>query len=126
MSAGESGSVLLEALVSTLVVAAALGATFTAVGAADHQRRQIDARRSALMIARSELAAVGAEIPLRPGRVGGVDGDFAWRIMIEPGQANALNGSLAGPPATITVAVSAASGGPDLVVLRTLRASASP
>jgi hypothetical protein len=122
---GERGSVLLEALVSTAIVAAVMATMLTAVSQADERRREIALRRAALMVARSELAAVGHEIPLRPGQLEGIDGDLAWRVAIEPGQANALNGALA-PPATVTVSVRAVSGGGDLATLRTLRVAAEP
>ena len=121
----EKGSVFLEALVATAIVAAVLATLFTTLSQADSRRREIDARRTALMIARSELAAVGAEIPLRPGQVAGVEGDFAWRVTIEPGHADALDGDLA-PPSTVTVAVRAADGGADLATLTTLRVAPAP
>lgn len=126
MSGRESGSVLLEALVSTAVVAAVLAAMFTAIGQSDAQRRQIDARRMALMIARSELAAVGSVLPLRPGRVEGAEGAFVWEVRIEPGRDDALDSSLAGPPFAVTVTVRAVAGGPDLATLRTQQLPAAP
>jgi general secretion pathway protein I len=123
---GERGSVLVEALVSTTIVAAAMAAMFTAVDESDGHRREIAARRMALMIARSELAAVGSAIPLRPGQVDGAEGDFVWRVRVEPGQADALDSSLVAPPSTVTVTVRAAAGGPDLAMLRTQLAAPSP
>jgi len=121
MRDSENGSVLLEALVSTAIVAAVLAAMFSAIAQWDQQRRQIDARRMALMIARSELAAVGSALPLTPGRAQGVEGAFVWTIAIEPGQDNALDSSLAGAVSTVTVSVRGAAGGPDLAVIRTQR-----
>ncbi|HZZ90155.1 MAG TPA: hypothetical protein VFE13_17635 [Caulobacteraceae bacterium] len=126
MSDAEDGSILLEALVSTAVVAAVLAAMFTAIGQWDQQRRQIDDRRTALMIARSQLAAVGSALPLTPGRLQGVEGDFVWSVGIEPGQANALDSSLAGSPSTVTVAVRRAAGGPSLALLRTQQLAGAP
>jgi type II secretory pathway pseudopilin PulG len=122
---GERGSVLLEALVSTAIVAAVMATMLTAVSQADQRRREVALRRAALMVARSELAAVGREIPLRPGQLEGIDGDLAWRVSIEPERANALNGALA-PPATVTVSVRAIAGGDNLATLRTLRVAPEP
>jgi hypothetical protein len=38
----------------------------------------------ATLVARSRLAALGAETPLEPGSATGVDGPFNWRIDVAP------------------------------------------
>ena len=121
----DRGSVLVEALVSTAIVAAVIATMLNTIREADARRTQIEARRYALMIARSELAAVGAEIPLQPGQVRGVEGDFVWSVRIEPGATDTLSGGLAPPPSIVSVDVRASSGGEPLASLRTLRVSPS-
>ena len=121
MSRNDHGSVFVEALVATAIVAAVLGLMFNAIEAAGARRHAIEIRRTALMIARSELAAVGTEIPVNPGEIEGVEGDFTWRVRIEPGRGAGLGQSLAGTPALVTVSVRTSSGGADLVALKSLR-----
>ena len=121
MMGDDRGSAFIEALVSTAIVAGVLATLFAAIDQAGARRRDIDARRTALLIARSEMAAVGGEIALTPGQVEGVQGDFRWRVRIDPDQAASLTTSLAGAPALVSVSVRPARGGEDLVTLRTLR-----
>ena len=126
MKRGERGSALVEALVATAIVAGVLGVTFETLGAADQRHKQVDQRRVALMIARSRLAMVGTEIPAAAGEIDGVEGDFSWRVRVEPTQSDTVAVSRVGPPALVSVAVRPSRGGNDLVVLKTLRLAAQP
>jgi hypothetical protein len=126
MMRSDSGSAFIEALVATAIVASVMAAMFGAIDQAGVRRHQIESRRTALLIARSELAAVGDEIPVTPGQIDGAQGDFLWRVRIEPGQPSGPAGSLAGAPALVRVSVRAAAGGDDLVVLKTLRLAPAP
>jgi|HubBroStandDraft_1064217.scaffolds.fasta_scaffold455284_2 hypothetical protein len=121
MTSRDSGTVFIEALVSTAVVAAVLAALFAALQSAALHHRQIAERRDALLVAQSELAAVGTAIPVTPGALEGVDGDMRWRVRIDPPIESPLAFSRAGAPSEVTVSVGLASGDTDLVVLRTLR-----
>jgi type II secretory pathway pseudopilin PulG len=125
MTRGDAGSVFIEALVATTIVAAVLGVTFESLAAADRRHRDIEQRREALMIARSELASVGAAVAVTPGDVEGVEGDFSWRIRIDAGPSETTVASRVGAPDLVTVSVRPLQGGPDMVVLRTLRLAAS-
>jgi type II secretory pathway pseudopilin PulG len=118
---GEAGSALVEALVATAVLAGVLGATFTALTAAQQRQAALDQRRTALMIARSRLAAVGLEVPAAPGDTEGVQGDFSWRVRIDPSQAETPAVSALGQPELVTVSVRALRGSADLAVLKSLR-----
>ena len=81
---GDAGSVLVEAMVAVAVIAMMLAVTYRAVGESVLRVRAAETSRVAVMIAQSRLAMVGAEIPLTPGDSTGVDGDFIWRVRIEP------------------------------------------
>jgi len=78
----------------------------------------------ALQVAQSELAAVGAEIPLSPGQTAGVSGDLVWRVDVSPynaeGQPNAAGGLW-----KVAVSVRPRAGGPDIATLQTLRLGAA-
>jgi type II secretory pathway pseudopilin PulG len=126
MRGGEAGSALVEALVATAIVAGVLGAMFESLSAADARRSAIDQRRTALMIARSRLAAIGSEIPVVPGEIDGVEGDFSWRVHVEPTQSDTVAVSRVGAPDLVTVAVRPSRGGNDLVTLKSLRLAAQP
>ncbi len=116
----EAGSVLVEAMVAVAIIAMMLAVTYRAVGESVLRSRAAEASRTAAMIAQSRLAAVGAEIPLTPGETTGVDGDFAWRVEIDPTNEDA---STMGHLLAVTASVSGRSGGTDRAVLRTLRLS---
>ena len=122
----EEGSVFLEALVSTTVAAAVLAALFGVIEASTLRREGLEARRAALMIARSELDAVGEELPIAPGQIEGVRADYRWRIEVEPPLQGSVGIGRAGAVYPVNVAVARARGGADLVVLRTLRLAAAP
>ncbi len=122
----EQGSVFLEALVATTVVAAAVVALFGVVEASALRHRGLEARRMALMIARSELDAVGAALPIAPGQAQGVESDYRWRVQIEAPLPSPLAIGNAGAVYPVDVTVGPAKGGADLVVLRTLKLAAVP
>ncbi len=119
MSGGDEGSVFIEALVATAIVAMVLGATFQIAGDSAARRRGLEARRDALLTAQSELAAVGSEIPLSPGTVAGTDGERAWQVDMQP--CGGGNGGTAGRLYCVEVSVRAQQGGAPLVSLSTRR-----
>ena len=122
MTERENGSVLIEAMVASVIVALMLAAMYAAI--ADTARGSAHAieKRTALMIAQSELAAVGSAVPLSLGITGGVQGPYAWRIDIEPYSA-IPDASNAGQLWEVTVSVRATDGKADLVTLRSLELS---
>lgn len=81
---GERGSVLVEAMVGSAIIAMTLIAMYTAIIESARHNQAAEERRMALMIAQSELAAVGSLIPATPGVTEGTQGDFIWRVDIEP------------------------------------------
>ncbi len=113
---GERGSAVIEALVASLIVAATVGAGFNSIREGAARTRGIDSRMRAMLVAQSQLAAVGSVVPLAPGTTHGVDGGFAWSIDV--GRADAVAAS---PLATVVVRVSEAPGRPPLATLSTLR-----
>lgn len=117
MTGGDEGSVFIEALVATAIVAMILTATFQIVGDSAARRRTLEARREALLTAQSELAAVGSEIPLSPGAVEGSDGERTWRVDMQP----CGGGGSAGRLYCVEVSVRPPQGGPSLVSLSSRR-----
>ena len=115
----EGGSVFVEAMIAAAIVAVALGATFRTIGESARRTRLVEARRAALMVAQSELASVGADIPLRLGHTSGTNDGLLWRVDIEP-YADGVDHADVGDLWRIAVVVRARDGG-DLAALDTLR-----
>jgi hypothetical protein len=120
MKGRETGSVFIESVISAAIVAMAMGATLNVVADSAARERKAEAHRTALLIARSELADVGGEIPLAAGETSGVAGDLIWRVQVSPygGEGEA---SAAGALYRVSVSVRERAGGPDLAALDTLR-----
>jgi general secretion pathway protein I len=121
MNRRDEGSVFVEALVACAVVAAVLAGLFEVIEASARRRVALETRREALMIARSEIAAVGVEIPVAPGQIEGVQDDYRWRVRVDQPLAQSAAISRAGQLYPISVSVAPARGGADLIVLNTLR-----
>ena len=79
----EAGSVLVEAMVGAAIIAVTLLGMYQAIIESASHNRMAESRRLALMIAQSELAAVGTLIPAVPGTTEGTQGDFIWRVDIQ-------------------------------------------
>ena len=125
MKGRDSGAVFVEAIVASAIVAMILAATFRVIADSAARDRMAEARRSALLVAQSELAAVGADIPLAEGRTAGLAGDLLWRVDIAPaGQLGDDN--TAGALWRVAVSVRPRAGGVPLIVLRSLRLGANP
>jgi hypothetical protein len=118
--AGDSGSIFVEAMIAAAIVAMALSGTFKVIADNATRARAAEARRAALLVGQSELADVGAEIPVAPGTSEGVSGDLLWRVDVAPYADESQSGSV-GALFAVTVSVSPAIGGPALVTLSTLR-----
>jgi hypothetical protein len=113
----EKGSVLVEALVASLILAAMLGVMVEAMRIIATQAHAVDARRRAMLVAQSQLAGAGVAGRLVPGVTHGVDGSLDWRMSVEPyAAANAV-----GAVDRIAVEVRDRSSGQRLATLQTLR-----
>ncbi len=66
------------------VVALVMAMGFRAIGESAARVRAANAEVRALMIARTRLDSVGADIPLADGDTEGRDGDFDWRVTVTP------------------------------------------
>lgn len=80
----ESGSALLEALVGTAIIAMTVATMYRAVIETAARNQMADLKRTALLVAQSELAAVGTIVPLEPGVSAGTQAGLNWRVEISP------------------------------------------
>jgi hypothetical protein len=119
MKARDSGSVLIEAMVAAAIVALMLGAMYGSIGDTAMREKVVAQKRMALLIAQSELDAVGSILPLSPGATGGVDGAYTWRVDIQPYSASQGAGT-SGPLYEVTVSVRASGDNVSLATLRSL------
>jgi len=115
----DSGSVFVESMIAAAIVAMSLGAMYRAIEDGAHRLHKLDDKQNALMVAQSELAAVGSTIPLAAGMTGGTDGPYAWRVDIEPYN-GASEASTAGDVWRVSVSVRSLDGGNGLVSLDSL------
>ncbi len=116
----DAGSVFVESIIAAAIVAMALGATFQVIADGANRDQAVESRRTALLIAQSELAAVGSEIPLRSGQSAGLAGDMVWRVEVSP-YADGVDDSAAGALWRVAVSVQRRGGGVDLARLDSLR-----
>ncbi len=116
----DAGSAFIETLIAAAIIALVLGTTYRAVADSAARHRMAEARRAALLIAQSELAAVGAEIPMAPGRTTGVDGGYVWQVDVSPYSAAAQK-SRAGDLYRVAVSVRPRAPSRGLASLDSLR-----
>lgn len=115
------GAIFVEALIASAIVAMALATTLRIVADGAIRDRALSQRREAILVAQSQLAAVGVSVPLQVGQSSGVEGDLAWRADVAPyGSGGGLRNP-AGSLWTVAVHVAPRGGGADLVVLNSLR-----
>lgn len=114
----DEGSIFIETLVALALLAMVLAGLYRVVADSAARRQQVEARRNALMVARSALATVGYATPYAVGATDGADGAQRWRIEMQPcGSAPRSAGILY----CVTVSVQDAAGGSPLVRLSTRR-----
>ena len=115
----DSGSIFIDTMIAAAIVAVSLGAMCQVIANSAARHRMTESRRTALMIAQSELAAVGSAIPISVGQVSGAEGRYVWLIDIEPRDAG-FTQSKAGSLWTVSVVVRAQGEG-ELARLESLR-----
>lgn len=119
MMKNDSGSVFIESMVAAAIVALSLAAMYRVIEDGAMRNRAVNAKQNALLIAQSELAAVGSAIPLAQGMTGGTEGPYAWRVDISPSDAESTASS-AGQLWDVTVSVRLLDRGNAIVTLNSL------
>ncbi len=113
-----NGFSLVETLVATAIIAGGLGATYQIVGAAARQTRTVEDRRLAILVAQSQLAAVGAAQSNSFGETRGVTDGIRWRITIKPWRGGGVS---AVKLDDVRVTTGLDSDGRDLFTVNTIR-----
>jgi hypothetical protein len=101
---GERGQALVDAMIGSAIVAMTLAAMFGAISDSASRNRMAEQRRTAMLIAQSELASVGPLIPAVPGITEGTEGDYYWRVSIAPYDAG-IPPSIVGQLCSVVVVV---------------------
>jgi hypothetical protein len=122
MMKSDSGSVFIESMVAAAIVALSLAAMYRVIEDGAMRDRTVNAKQNALLIAQSELAAVGSEIPMAQGMTSGTEGPYAWRVDISPSDTDGPASS-AGPVWQVSVSVRPLDGGNAIVTLNSLALS---
>jgi general secretion pathway protein I len=103
--ASHGGFTLLEILVALVIFALAFGVLAQIMQTGLQQSAGAQSRAGATLLARSELARVGVEVPLQVGRAEGETGDgMRWQTEIEVVEEPDENQSLALYQVQVTVA----------------------
>ena len=76
----ENGFSLVETLIASVIIAGMLGVVFQVIETGARQTRAVENRRLAILVAQSQLAAVGAAQNNSFGETKGVTGGIRWRI----------------------------------------------
>ena len=114
----QNGFALVETLVATAIIAAMLGVTFQSIETGARQTRLIEDRRQAVLIAQSQLSAVGAAQSNAFGDTRGLTGGISWRLTVQPFRANQPS---AARLEEVTVTAGLAADPRPLVILKTVR-----
>lgn len=114
----DAGSIFIESLVALAVLAIVLAGAYRVLADSAARRHEVEARRYAVMVARSALATVGSATPFAAGATEGLDGPDIWRVEMQPCGSGSVG---AGVLYCIQVSVRAAAGGPALATLGTRR-----
>jgi type II secretory pathway component PulJ len=96
------GFALVEAVVALAIVAFILGATFETLAMARSAIAGAEARREAMLEARSIVAQLGATLPLVPGTSQGQDGVLHWRVDIDTVQGREIGTPLSHAVVTVS------------------------
>ena len=118
---GERGSALIEALVGVAIVSLTLAGMYRAIADSAARNHMAEDKRTASLIAQSELASVGSIVPLAPGTTTGITAGYRWEIDVQP-LALKMPQSDAGPLWDVLVSVRSARGTP-LAALHTAEAA---
>jgi Tfp pilus assembly protein PilV len=116
----DAGAIFIESLVAAAIVSMILAATFRLIADSAVHARLTEQRRMALLVAQSELADVGSEIPIEAGQTAGSSGDLAWTVDIT-GFSDETGASSVGALWRVRVSVQPRNGGRPLVTLDSLR-----
>lgn len=112
----EAGSVFIETVIAAAIVMLLLAVMYRSIADSAARHAGLEQRRTAMLIARSRMDAVGAEIPAESGRAGGTEGPYAWQADIGPYP------SAAGAPlALVVISVRDRRTGAPLASLTTLK-----
>jgi type II secretory pathway pseudopilin PulG len=117
------GFALVETLVASAIIAGMLGVVFQVIETGARQIRSVENRRLAILVAQSQLAAVGAAQNNSFGETTGVTGGVRWRIKITQRRGNSSSAARL-EDVVVTTGMDDATVNKDrrdLFVLRTVR-----
>jgi type II secretion system protein I len=118
----ETGFSMVETLVAIAIVSGALGMTMQVITTSARQTKAVEDRRLAMLVAQSQLAAVGAAQNSRFGETQGLSNGVRWRITVKP-YPSGVNSPVRLEEVTVTTAIDekGVASKRDLFTLRTLR-----
>ncbi|KSB90010.1 hypothetical protein AS593_11330 [Caulobacter vibrioides] len=111
---------MIDALVALAILTLVMAGVAQVTRDSRARHRDIETRRAALMVARSQLASLGFATPLTSGPVAGEQDGFIWRLDVDP-CADAQGDSAAGTLYCVMVTVRPQDAARPVVVLASRR-----
>ncbi len=119
-STRDSGSIFIETLIASAIVALMLAATYRSIGDASLRTKKAEERREALLVAQSQMATAGITQSLSTGGTSGIDGEMAWQLDVAP-YVFASDENDVGQMERVRVTVRRRDADQDLITLSSLR-----
>ena len=119
----DAGTIFLDTMIAAAIVAVSLAMLYSTIADSVKRDGAAQDRAMATLVAQSELAAVGYEIPLDARSAAGVMSPYVWRIAMTPWSGG---GTQMGASRLWLVTVTVGRDGRDVVSLNTLRLAPSP
>ena len=113
-----NGFTLIETLIATAIIAGMVGTTYQVITTSARQTGEVENRRLAILVAQSQIAAVGAAQNSGFGETRGVTDGIRWRIVIDAYRSGPVS---AARLEQVRVTTGLDSDGRDLFTVRTIR-----
>lgn len=116
-----AGFTLLEVLIALTILAVSIGVLFTSFSMTANGTQVAHRDMEVASLAQSLLARIGADMPLRPGRLSGDVGDLSWVIEISPYGGQVDTSALPLTAFEISLQIQSAKRSAEALALKTLR-----
>lgn len=125
-SVNRAGFTLLEALIALTILAVSVGTLFTSFSMTANGTQIAHRDMEVASLARSLLARIGSDIPLRSGRLSGDTNDLSWVVDIAPYRGQGEASTLSLTAFEISLRIQSVNNKAEALALKTLRLAPRP